>query len=46
MSNSITESVNSAYGLSIKHIAIGLTVIVGAIIFGRGKKDTIIVSFK
>lgn len=44
MSNSITESVNSAYGLSIKHIAIGLTVIVGAIIFGRGKKDTIIVA--
>ena len=39
MSNSITESVNSAYGLSIKHIAIGLT-----IIFGRGKKDTIIVA--
>ena len=36
--------VNSAYGLSIKHIAIGLTVIVGAIIFGRGKKDTIIVA--
>lgn len=44
MSNSITESVNAAYGLNIKHIAIGLTIIVGAIIFGRGKKDTIIIA--
>lgn len=44
MSNSVTESVNSAYGLSIKGIAIGLTIIVALIIFIRGKKDTIIVA--
>lgn len=44
MSNSVTESINSAYGVSIQHIAIGLTIIVGLIIFGRGKKDTIIVA--
>ena len=44
MSNSITESVNSAYGLNIKHIAIGLTIIVGLIIFSRGKKDSIIIA--
>lgn len=44
MSNSVTESLNNAYGFEIKHIAIALTVIVGVIIFGRGKKDTIIVA--
>lgn len=44
MSNSVTESVNSAYGLSIKGIAIGLTIIVALTIFIRGKKDTIIVA--
>lgn len=44
MSNSVTESINSAYKLSVNNIAIGLTIIVGLIIFGRGKKDTIIVA--
>lgn len=44
MSNSVTESINSAYGISIKYIAIALAVIVTLIIFGRGKKDSIIVA--
>lgn len=44
MSNSVTESINSAYGIGIKSISIGLTAIVALIIFTRGKKDTIIVA--
>lgn len=45
MSNSITESINSAYKLSINHIAIALTVIVAGIVFIRSsKKDSIIVA--
>lgn len=44
MSNSVTESVNSAYGIGVKEIAIALSVIVALIVFIRGKKDTIIVA--
>lgn len=44
MSNSVTESVNSAYKIDIQKIAIALSVIVALIVFIRGKKDTIIVA--
>lgn len=44
MSNSVTESVNSAYEIDIQKIAIALSVIVALIVFIRGKKDTIIVA--
>lgn len=44
MSNSVTESVNSAYEVDIQKIAIALSVIVALIVFIRGKKDTIIVA--
>ncbi|WP_294658479.1 sodium:alanine symporter family protein [uncultured Fusobacterium sp.] len=44
MSNSVTESVNSAYEIDIQKIAITLSVIVALIVFIRGKKDTIIVA--
>ena len=44
MSNSVTESINSAYGIGIKEIAIALAIIVGLTVFIRGKKDTIIVA--
>lgn len=44
MSNSITESVASAYNIKQSWVSITLTVIVAAIIFGRGKKDVIITS--
>ena len=44
MSNSVTESINNAYGISIKHIAIGLTMLVGVILFAKSKKDTIIIA--
>lgn len=44
MSNSVTESVNSAYKIDIQKIAIVLSVIVALIVFIRGKKDTIIVA--
>ncbi len=42
MSNSVTESVSSAYNIKQSWIAIVLTVIVGLIIFGKGKRDRII----
>ncbi|MDP0489061.1 MAG: sodium:alanine symporter family protein [Fusobacterium sp. JB020] len=42
MANSITESVASAYSLDQRMVAIVLTLIVAAIIFGKGKKDAII----
>ena len=44
MSNSVTESVNSAYKIDIQKIAVVLSVIVALIVFIRGKKDTIIVA--
>lgn len=44
MSNSVTESVNSAYKIDIQKIAIALSVIVALIVFIKGKKDTIIVA--
>lgn len=44
MSNSVTESVNSAYKIDIQKIATALSVIVALIVFIRGKKDTIIVA--
>ena len=44
MSNSVTESVNSAYKIDIQKIAIALSLIVTLIVFIRGKKDTIIVA--
>ncbi len=44
MSNSVTESVNSAYKIDIQKIAIALSLIVALIVFIRGKKDTIIVA--
>lgn len=44
MSNSVTESVNSAYEIDIQKISIALSVIVALIVFIRGKKDTIIVA--
>lgn len=44
MSNSVTESVNNAYGISITHIAIAFTVLVGIILFAKSKKDTIILT--
>lgn len=44
MSNSVTESVNSAYKIDIQKIAVALSVIVALIVFIRGKKDTIIVA--
>ncbi|NME35290.1 MULTISPECIES: sodium:alanine symporter family protein [Fusobacterium] len=44
MSNSITESVASAYNIKQSWVSIALTIIVAAIIFGRGKKDVIIAS--
>jgi len=42
MANSITESIASAYSIDQKIVAVILTLIVAGIIFGRGKKDTII----
>ncbi|MFA6708771.1 MAG: amino acid carrier protein [Fusobacterium sp.] len=42
MANSITESIASAYSIDQKIVAAILTLIVAGIIFGRGKKDTII----
>lgn len=42
MSNSVTESVSSAYNINQDWVSIGLTIIVGLIIFGKGKKDAII----
>ena len=42
MANSITESVASAYSIDQKLVAVILTLIVAAIIFGKGKKDAII----
>lgn len=44
MSNSVTESVSSAYNINQDWVSIGLTVIVALIIFGKGKKDVIIES--
>lgn len=44
MSNSVTQSINNAYGYGVKEIAIVLAIIVGVIVFFRGKKDTIIVA--
>ena len=42
MSNSVTESVSSAYNINPKYIAIILAIIVAAIIFGKSKRDKII----
>lgn len=42
MSNSITESVASAYNVDQKMVALVITVMVAAIIFGKSKKDAII----
>lgn len=42
MSNSVTESVSSAYNIDPKYVSIALAVIVGAIIFGKSKRDKII----
>lgn len=44
MSNSVTESVVSAYGFNPKIIAVILAVVVGLIIFGKSKKDKIILA--
>lgn len=44
MSNSVTESLNNAYGLDIKYMSIGLTILVGLIIFSKSKKDSIILA--
>ena len=44
MSNSVTESLNNAYGLNIKYVAIGLSILVGIIIFSKSKKDSIILA--
>lgn len=44
MSHSVTESINNAYGIKISHVAIGLTLLVGVIIFAKSKKDTIILA--
>lgn len=42
MSNSVTESIVGAYKIDAKVIAIILAVLVGATIFIKGKKDTIV----
>lgn len=42
MSNSVTESISSAYNINQKYISIVLAAIVGAIIFGKSKRDKII----
>ena len=42
MSNSVTESISSAYGIDTKYIAIALAIIVASIIFGKSKRDKII----
>ena len=44
MSNSVTESVVSAYGFNPKIIAVVLALVVGLIIFGKSKKDKIILA--
>jgi len=44
MSNSVTESVVSAYGFDSKIIAVILAIVVGLIIFGKSKKDKIILA--
>ena len=44
MSNSVTESINNAYHIEIKHIAIGLSIIVALILFAKNKKDSIILA--
>lgn len=42
MSNSVTESISSAYNINTKYISIALALIVASIIFGKSKKDKII----
>lgn len=42
MSNSVTESVASAYNINPKYISIALALIVASIIFGKSKRDKII----
>lgn len=42
MSNSVAESVSSAYDIKQSWVAIALTIIVALIIFGKGKRDIII----
>lgn len=42
MSNSVTESVASAYNINPKYVSIVLAIIVGSIIFGKSKRDKII----
>lgn len=42
MSNSVTESISSAYGINVKYISIVLAIIVASIIFGKSKRDRII----
>lgn len=42
MSNSVTESVSSAYNINPRYVAIALALIVASIIFGKSKRDKII----
>lgn len=42
MSNSVTESVSSAYNINPKYVSIALALIVASIIFGKSKRDKII----
>lgn len=42
MSNSVTESVSSAYKINPRYVAIALALIVASIIFGKSKRDKII----
>lgn len=42
MSNSVTESVASAYNINPKYVSVALALIVGSIIFGKSKRDKII----
>lgn len=42
MSNSVTESMASAYNINQKYVAIALAIVVASIIFGKSKRDKII----
>ncbi len=44
MSNSVTESVSSAYNINTTYVSIVLALIVASIIFGKSKRDKIIES--